>query len=244
MKLTDLAPSVSGELLLPPGCILSLAGGREMHELWSKRWVARPDIIKVLSMSARGPVPCPWPRGVESFPALKMVRLDWDNMSEPLELAVFAHIPYLSLRCKWRLNVTVREGSWQLLELESHSGFKLSVPDMHSFLRSVRVFALTLPSASTDSVERLVEVCQALHVPLHEYQHQADDLSSVPMMERQTYAKLTILSNDKRFVEAFKLDSAVLMGVWPADPVPCQQSARWARVVRPEARACTGPRQP
>lgn len=115
---------------------------------------------------------------------------------------------------------------------------------MHSFLRSVRVFALTLPSASTDSVERLVEVCQALHVPLHEYQHQADDLSSVPMMERQTYAKLTILSNDKRFVEAFKLDSAVLMGVWPADPVPCQQSARWARVVRPEVRACTGPRQP
>ena len=254
VKFTDLVPCVPGELLLPPGCVLSLAGrparSSRMRALWSARWVARPDMVKVLSMHIGGgleyltpqdilthrPVDLlsrPCPKRVETFPALQMLRLDYFDLPEPLELAVFAHIPCLSLRSRRRLDVTIKEGSWQLLELEGRGEFKLSILDMHSFLRSVHVFAFTFPNAQIESVMRVVEVCQCLHVPLHEQQHQAAADSwtaiSTTVMQGQ---QLTTLSNDKRFVGDLDLDSTALMGVWPAELDPGMQSARWAWVER------------
>ena len=229
VKLTGFIPGASQALALPPGCALRLHSSSKSIWLWSRRGVAGRDAVSVLSVwytrpSQREkvrPVPYAWPEGLESFPALKHLRLECLHMSRVLNLAVFAHIPCLKICSRFDLAVDVPEAlCWQLLELECRCNFRVSVPSLRSMIRSVSVFAFTLPSDRMQPVEQLVEACSFADIALHEQQHygQAGALP-VDMDQAHTYWQMTKLSNDKQYVRGVYSDSAVLTGVWPPDPV-------------------------
>ncbi len=226
VKLRGFSPGASQLFLLPRGCALSLEGSSKQMELWSKPWVARRDRVRVLSVCHTGtanqeaadPVLRTWPKGLESFPSLKHLHLDCVKMADGLDLSVFARIPCLKICSKQRLAVTIQKGSWQLLELEGPSKFRLSIRDLHSFLRNVSVFAFTLPSHRMQPVEQLIQACRFADVPLYMEQHKVAVMSSSTCTSR-CYRRLTKLSNDERYVRGTSLDSSALMGFWPADPV-------------------------
>lgn len=228
VKLIGFIPGASQVLSLPPGCALSLVGYSKPIELWSKRWVKGRDLVKAVSVFHAGtvnqelpdPVLYAWPKGLECFPALQHLQLDCVKMAEALDLSVFARIPCLKISSKQRLAVTVRKGSWKLLELVGPHKFRMYISDLHSFLRSVSVFVFTFPSdySRTPSVEQLRGACRFADIPLYEEQHEVAVESST-VCAVYGYRQLTRFSNVERYVQSTSLDSSALMGVWPADPV-------------------------
>ncbi len=223
VKLTGFVPGPSQGLALPRGCALRLHGSSKQAELWSKRWVSGRASVTVLSVCHTGtanqelpdPVLHAWPKGLENFPGLQHLHLNCVKMDKPLELSVFAHIPCLRISSMQKLAVTIGKGSWKLLELEGLRKFRLSIPNLHSFLRSVSVFTFTLPSDRLQPAESFIEACRLMGVPLYERQHQVAATTSAC----DGYRPITKLGNDESLVRATRLDSTVLMGNWPADPV-------------------------
>ena len=223
VKLRGFVPGPSQALALPRGCALSLHGSSKQAELWSKRWVAGRDSVTVLSVRHTGtanqelpdPVLHAWPKGLECFPALQHLQLHCVKMDKPLELSVFAHIPCLKISSMQKLAVTIGHGSWKLLELEGLRKFRLSIPNLLSFLRSVKVFTFTLPSDRMQPAESFIEACRQMGVPLYEQQHQVAATTSAC----DGFRPITKLGNDESLVRVLHLDSTALMGNWPADPV-------------------------
>ena len=226
VKLRGLSPGASQLFLLPRGCALSLEGSSKQMELWSKRWVAGREAVTVVSVCHTGtanqeaadPVLRAWPRGLESFPALKHLQLDCVKMADGLDLSIFAKIPCLKICSKQRLAVTIHKGSWQLLELEGPRKFRLTIVDLHSFLRNVSVFVFTLPSDRMKPVQQLLDGCCFADIPLYVDQHLVS-VESSSIGAKNSYRRLTKLSNDAQHVRSTNLDSSALMGIWPADPV-------------------------
>ena len=223
VKLTGFVPGPSQGLVLPRGCVLSLRGSSKQAELWSKRWVAGRDLVTVLSVRHMGtanqelpdPVLRAWPKGLECFPVLQHLQLHCVKMDKLLELSVFADIPCLKISSMQKLAVTIGKGSWKLLELEGLRKFRLSIPNLLSFLRSVKKFTFTLPSDRMQPAESFIEACRLMGVPLFEQQHQVAATTSACDGCRP----ITKLGNDESLVQVLHLDSSVLMGAWPADPV-------------------------
>ena len=226
VKLTGFIPgSTHRVLLLPPGCALCLAGYSEKVDPWSQHWVGGRDAVTVVSLwpaeclyqNIGVLALCAWPQSLESFPALKHLRLDYLHTTEALDIAIFARIPCLLKICsKKDLAMTISTGSWQVLELHGRCMFKVFILNVPAFLRSVSVFAFSLRSDCMQTLERLVEVCHMAHVPVHKLQF---DCPSLSFSRGRPCCQMVKLSNDLRYVQSVHPDSAVLTGVWPADPV-------------------------
>ena len=219
VQLVSFAPGKGRGMALPPDCALRLYANAALIERWSERGIAGREAVTALCVwPTENPVPRAWPEGLEMFTALQLLELDCLHLKEALDLSIFSHIPCINICSSNRLTVNIPKGSWQLLQLEGRR-WKVTFADLHSFVRSVSVFAFTFPSACTQFAEQIAKACHKASVPLHKQQHTqcaqllfgGDDPSST----RQT----TKLSNDERFVGATRSDSALLLGIWQADPI-------------------------
>ena len=227
VKLSGFTAGVSRELALPPGCALCLQGYYRPVQSWSTPGVAGRAAVTALSVWPHhqcGPADLSavqvWPKGLDEFPNLQFLELEGLQLNRELDLGMFARVPRIKVRTRGDLVVRVPVGCWELLELEGHV-WKVFFADLHSFVRSVHVFAFTLPSEHSEFTEQLAEACSFASVPFHKQQHAMRvgacfaRYSSSPAFYRQ----MTKLSTDERYVQSIHLDSAVLWGAWPADPV-------------------------
>ena len=218
VQLVSFAPGAGQGLALPPGCALRLYASASLIEGWSEGGVAgRAAVTALCIWPAEMPVRRIQPEGLENFTALQFLELHCEHLKEPLDLAVFSHIPCIKICSSDRLAVNIPKDSWQLLELEGRR-WKATFADLPGFVRSVSVFAFSFPSACSQFAEQIAKACQEASVPLHKKQHgrRAESLfGDGPSSGSQ----MTKLSNDERFVGGAFQDSAVVLGVWPADPV-------------------------
>ena len=227
VQLTGFTSGTSQELVLPPGCALCLQGYYRPIQGWSKEGVAGREAVTALSVWPHQPCRLAdidvvqfWPRGLDEFPNLQFLELGGLQGNRELDLGIFASVPRIKICTRGDLTVSVPRGSWELLELEGY-GWKVSFADLHSFLRSVPVFAFTLPSAEAEFAEQLAEACFCVGAGLYKQEHAmrvggifARFSSSTP-----TYQQMTKISTDRRYVQSIHSDSFELWGVWPADPV-------------------------
>ena len=219
VQLVSFAPGKGQGLALPQGCALRLFAPAPAIQRWSESGAAGREAVTALFVWPReelvwtAPVPSPgprtWPKGLDSFPALRFLELGGLGFNMGLDLRVFAQIPCIKLCTQMDLAMSVPKGAWELLELEGH-GWKVSFADLHSFVRDVSVFAFTFSSDRSGFAEQLAEACRRADVPLHQQQHIKHDDRSDPRISEG----MTKLSNNERFVEGLRLDSAVLAGVW------------------------------
>ncbi|CAL5225873.1 g8658 [Coccomyxa viridis] len=217
-ELVNFAPGKGEGIALPQGCALRLYAPATPIQRWSESGVAGREAVTAMCVwPTDNPVGHPWPEGLANFTGLQLLELNCLHMKEALDLSVVCHIPCVKICSRDRMAAHIPKGSWQLLELEGRR-WKVTFADVHSFVRSVSVFAFTFPSACTQFAVQLAKACHRASVPLRKQQHtrQAEMFSGdAPGSSLQ----ITKLSNNEQFVGGALSDSAVLLGVWQADPV-------------------------
>ena len=229
------------KLALPLGCqlFLRLRKYREAFS-WGGCWGSVLCHATVLCLELEDVRQCPaW----LSDSRLQLLVLEITNtftQPEPLDMALFKHIPHVRLLSKGAraLKLTHTEGSWQSLEVIAQGGVSVEFSNIEAFVICTELFSFcysyrsrTLCTTGDAAVlmDKLQVMCAACGVECHRTSHRNSDLATPTWVARISKRKLKApfdredaLQNADSECAIWQLTKTQLLApyedFWPQDP--------------------------